>query len=311
MTIEFRCADCGRKLRAKQGQEGEKAHCPSCGGLTVIPALEGEEPASPAKARDEGPGTLRLADDEDAPKPRKKKAAESTCPECDEPMERGAVICIECGFDLRIGKRRKTKVKRVERHWMVPPGLVVRFVGLVAGLLVTAGICAAVAASGTHPLPVALAFVGVALLFVVVAGWYHTLHLARDPKGALLLTKRTYLCFAPIGSQAVDLGDCVAIQIDAGNSPLATAGSVPFSETMMVIMVALLFAWAGWIVIIRPRGGASTAGDSTTGSSSFAVRLLARRRRDVLLTLYSGSDEEFMRDLVDTISAQGELEIVR
>jgi hypothetical protein len=307
MTIEFRCDGCGRMLRADEGQRGEEARCPSCGGLTSVPALDGAATGARQMAHggDGDHTALRIAED-DGP-----VMAELVCPECGEPMGAGAVICIECGFDRRIGKKRETKVKRMERHWTPPPGLAARIVGLVAAVLVFGGVCLVVVLYDVPLVPVVVVFgvlIGVAVL---AAGWYDTLHLTRGRKGALLLTQTTHLCFFPAGTKVVDLGECEAIQIDAGNSSSSIPGPA-WGSVATLLFVALLFGWVG-VFLVRHR--ATTVGmtgpDTTSGSSSFAVHLLSRPRRDHVMTLYRGSDDEFMRDLVDELSAQGELEIVR
>ena len=95
-------------------------------------------------------------------------------------MERGAVLCVECGFDRRIGRRRKTKVKRMERDWTPPPGVVARIVVLVVVVMLVGLICFGLLMGGVHPAVPGLVLLSVTGLGVLLAGWYHTLHLRRD-----------------------------------------------------------------------------------------------------------------------------------
>ncbi len=294
MPIEFRCGDCGKMLRAREGQEGMEARCPACGSLTTVPTPEeAAQAARAARAR---------ADEEDAPR-RSRGAAERTCPECDAPMERGAVLCVECGFDRRLGRRRKTKVKRMERDWTPPPGLVARIAVLVVVVMVVGLICFAMLVGGVHPVVPGLVLLSVTGLGTLAAGWYHTLHLRRDRKGALLLTRRTFFCFAPVGSATVDLGKCEAIQIDAGD---VGGGSGIGAGLLGAMFLIFMFGWVGyWIA------RSNNLTDQGSGRVRFAIRLLSRPKRKPVMTLYSGTNDEFMRDLVDTLKEQGELEVVR
>jgi hypothetical protein len=288
-------------LGAEEGQQGKRARCPSCGGLTTVP-------------HDDAEAGLRQADLSHPDGPR---AAELRCPECDERMVPGAVICIECGFDRRIGRRRKTKVKRVERDWVPPPGPIARVVSLFVAVLVVGGICIAVVMYGGPPLPTALTFAVLTGVTTLVAGWYDTLHLARNSKGALMLTQTTHILFIPLMTWSVDLAKCEAIQIDAGGSS-GSVSAPAVGSIITLLFIALMFGWVG-LFLLRPRpycgpgymrdGGGG--GDTIQGSTSFAIHLLSRPNRDHVMTLYRGSNEDFMREIVDELAAHGELEIVR
>jgi hypothetical protein len=305
MTIEFRCDKCAKMLRAHEEQEGKDAPCPACGTLTVVPSPETARKAAPAPRRVEvAQETLRLADEDEEEGRPSRAPAERTCPGCDAPMERGAVLCLACGFDRRIGKRRKTKVKRYERDWAPPPTLASRIVGLALAVPAFGFVCFLLLLAGVHPVPLVLFLLAFTSLALLAAGWYHTLHLARDRDGTLLLTKRSYLCFAPVGTVTIDLAECEAVQIDAGDP--GTGGVAPgWHEMMGTIFLILMFGWIGAMI----------ARNTTVGHGSsrvrFAIRLLSRRKRKPVLTLYRGSNEDFMRDLVDTLKEEAELEIVR
>src|SRR5262245_33788467 len=293
MAIEFRCGDCGKMLRAREEQEGKEARCPACGSLTTVPTpQEAAEAARAARARADEvtPVGVLPADDEDeeeAPRPAPGGPLKK-CPECDAPMERGAVLCVECGFDRRIGRRRKTKVKRMERDWTPPPGPIIRIAVLVVVVMIVGLICFAMLLGGVHPVVPGLILMSVVALATLAAGWYHTLHLRRDRKGALLLTRRTFFCFAPVGTTTVDLAKCEAIQIDAGD---AGGGSGVGGGVFSAMLLIFMFGWVGyWIA------RSNNLTDQGSGRIRFAIRLLSRPKRKPVLTLYSGANEEFMRD---------------
>src|SRR5262249_54360805 len=147
--------------------------------------------------------------------------------------------------------------------------------GLVAVMLVFGGVCLAVALSDGPVLPVAGAFAVLAVVAVLAAGGDDTLPLARGPRGALLLTPTAHLCFFPAWKKMVDLGQCEAIQIDAGNSPTSMPAP-PWGSVVALLLAALLFGWVGLFLMRHRTAGGVSGGDSTTGSTSFAVHLLSR-----------------------------------
>lgn len=84
MAIRFKC-ECGKLLTAADGTTGRRAQCPACQRVMRVPsAPRAEEPAlaPPAPA-----------------------SAGSACPSCGQPMAVEAVLCVQCGFDLRSRSR--------------------------------------------------------------------------------------------------------------------------------------------------------------------------------------------------------------
>ncbi len=80
MAIKFRC-ECGKELTAKDGTEGKRAKCPACQRVLTIPSPS--RPEEPALA------------------PEEAGASGGLCPNCKQPMPFEAVLCVQCGFDLR------------------------------------------------------------------------------------------------------------------------------------------------------------------------------------------------------------------
>jgi uncharacterized Zn finger protein (UPF0148 family) len=85
--MRFSCPHCGKALNVKDEYAGKKAKCPGCRNLIRVPA------AAPAPAVD--------YPEEDYPE-------DDTCPNCEEPLAEGAVLCVNCGYDTRTGKILKT-----------------------------------------------------------------------------------------------------------------------------------------------------------------------------------------------------------
>ncbi|HEX3357784.1 MAG TPA: hypothetical protein VHS31_12505 [Tepidisphaeraceae bacterium] len=102
---------CGKKLKAPASAVGRKAKCPSCGNVLTIEAPPPPPPAAPEE--DDPFGALYdLAEAE-------KKAAVTNqvddsprCPKCGTSMGSGAVLCVNCGYDLR--SKSKVTAKPVQ-----------------------------------------------------------------------------------------------------------------------------------------------------------------------------------------------------
>jgi hypothetical protein len=83
----------------REAPAGTKLRCPRCNTMFVVPP----EPAPAAEA-----GTIGLVPE-----------TESSCPECKAVLPPRAVLCVNCGFDLRTGKKleapKKSPKKRSRR----------------------------------------------------------------------------------------------------------------------------------------------------------------------------------------------------
>jgi predicted RNA-binding Zn-ribbon protein involved in translation (DUF1610 family) len=81
--IELACTGCGQVLEAPEEMAGQAVECPECGAQLTVPMAgwqaDGRETAS------------------------------SKCPECGSGMEQDAVLCINCGYHLKLGKKINTQ----------------------------------------------------------------------------------------------------------------------------------------------------------------------------------------------------------
>jgi hypothetical protein len=76
----FACPACGKRYRWKPELAGRSAKC-GCGAKLVVPA---EAPVEPAAQPDE---------------------VQSKCPSCSAPLASGAVLCVNCGYNLKTGQK--------------------------------------------------------------------------------------------------------------------------------------------------------------------------------------------------------------
>jgi len=145
MPVVFR-HKCGQRISLSIDMAGKTGKCPQCGGLIVIPdrqALMGlvenarerhlgrkekEEVGkpSPAPPKDIAPAADKKKPVPPAPLPKPEVAAVSEravethsgedsktgkCPNCDSEVDAGAVICVNCGMNLKTGEKLKTVSK--------------------------------------------------------------------------------------------------------------------------------------------------------------------------------------------------------
>jgi hypothetical protein len=104
--IEFSCASCGKRYKLEDHMAGKRAKC-KCGSVLQVPS------ASVAPAAEAEMKTVTMTSPAPVAPPRKtppaapepEPAAAAQCPSCGAEMAATAVLCIECGFDKRTGKR--------------------------------------------------------------------------------------------------------------------------------------------------------------------------------------------------------------
>ena len=94
--IEFSCSACGQVLEAPEEMQGDVIECPSCNAEITIPQTEAAESVvfQPIPTvQDNSPYA---------------EPAGNVCPECSAQLAPNAVLCIECGFHLKLGKKIST-----------------------------------------------------------------------------------------------------------------------------------------------------------------------------------------------------------
>jgi DNA-directed RNA polymerase subunit RPC12/RpoP len=90
---KFACPSCGKQYKWKPEMAGRSAKCP-CGAKLVVPATAPAAPAPPAKT---ATSAIPLSVEEPV-------KAELKCPSCGQSLSPEAVLCINCGYNLKTGQ---------------------------------------------------------------------------------------------------------------------------------------------------------------------------------------------------------------
>jgi hypothetical protein len=90
--IRFSCPDCDQDLEAPEDMAGEVVECPSCEAQLAVP---GEAVSAPGAA-------LPGVDDAD-------DGGDVECPSCSQTMAPDAVLCVHCGYNIKLGKKLGTR----------------------------------------------------------------------------------------------------------------------------------------------------------------------------------------------------------
>lgn len=140
MAIEFVCSSCGRVLKLRDEAAGKRGRCPHCKAVITVPetAVSEEDlieiiptdapspkkspplPPKPPEPMPSEPPVARPAPDEPLARPKSPEPPKPTkpegkpCPDCGKPLAEGAVICINCGFNLKTGKKLQTVFEEPE-----------------------------------------------------------------------------------------------------------------------------------------------------------------------------------------------------
>jgi uncharacterized membrane protein YhaH (DUF805 family) len=113
MPIKVTCA-CGQSFAANDSLAGKRVKCPKCAQPLQIPAASAPgvaQPMGPARpqtpqmpAGPAQPSGASLFDEIGL----KAQAAGPTCPNCRASMPANAILCVQCGYNMKLGRQIQT-----------------------------------------------------------------------------------------------------------------------------------------------------------------------------------------------------------
>lgn len=136
----FACPYCDRQYRFKPELEGKRIKCKCGEKFTIEAPVAAEEQdgydLDHGVSEDDGPDwSALLGPDGDAPPPV--QATNKVCPGCGSAVNPDAAICVQCGTDLRSGKKRgTTKITQATDTVHETPASAVRTKVTGVGLLI-------------------------------------------------------------------------------------------------------------------------------------------------------------------------------
>jgi RNA polymerase subunit RPABC4/transcription elongation factor Spt4 len=169
-----------------------------------------ERPARPPvslELEEEEPEVLRYDDDLDEETTPYVLADKDRpiCPKCQRLMERGAVLCTECGFNRKTRKKAQRTYRPMERTWdtgMPIPMRLAWFAGLQGTHMMLGGLSALVLG---YWKPFVVTWPFLTLISAFILGTYDRITISRDRRGRATLTKRWFVLFVPLAPQATEV----------------------------------------------------------------------------------------------------------
>lgn len=193
----FPCRRCRRLIR-RQGE------CPDCNpGVRPSAERADEQPVwwpSVDKPDDK-------EDEEEEASPYGVEGADDVkCPKCCFMLPPGSVLCVRCGFDLKKRKRVSRTYQPIERVWETSASYQTRFTAFLGCEAVGLGVGLWGVFWGGADLGVFLgAFLGLTGMLAFLFGTFDRIHLTRDPRGRVQLTKTWRVAFYALSPQSIDV----------------------------------------------------------------------------------------------------------
>jgi hypothetical protein len=293
MAITVECPRCHQRLKMRDEFIGLEVQCPGCGTVWAPPTPPGGAPAAPsqgtytqaAATAEEKPTRSAPPRRADSPAPRP-AGPQEPCPACGSAMASDAVLCIECGFNLKTGKRLRTVKQRFERCW---DGSGFPLWGRLVAFGVLFAVCLVPLLFDSLELA-ALLFLVWGVVFVPLLGIFKRVIITRNRAGKPVLVLRWFVFFIPCPPTVVYLGE--------GYERIRTGARVGAGVSLSVVLLFLLCGIPGLIyAIIRA--------NQTVVTLEVAGSHTGEQVEPILV--YRGTNEATMRQIGDTLKSIGGL----
>lgn len=300
MSITVDCPACGRHLNVAIEQAGKRVRCPGCNSTVAVP-----DQFTYGVALD--PSDLQVDPEPKGPARRPRQAlkeGEKACPNCRAALPRKAVLCVDCGYDFRIGAQRETESRLFEQEWDGGIGIPWRIVWLVvvecmlllasAGWVFLAGEIVGPAPPALGVLMFAVIFLATSGLFIGLIGTFPRLRLERTEQGKTLLTRTLWIGFVPIKKETTDLRKIERIIISQLFG-LNLKGYLTFIALTLVMIPMCCPGPVIWLWVF-------------TRSHYF---VLLERKNGQTVEVYFGANDARVRELVEMLKGLTDLPIDR
>ena len=190
-------------MQAAEEHQGKQTRCPNCQSIIPIPvsmqSITESSLAPPIPVHAPPPVDPPLGLTEELPP---QVPQYNVCPECHTPLEAEAILCIQCGFNRKTGKRLSTKIKRKKINKKLEPSPSVQNRMIVWAVLTGIPVLFFLFMVLTDfTLAEVLAFIFGWFMWALVWGlawgsfsraWIH-----RDAKQEIVIEKDHWVCFIP------------------------------------------------------------------------------------------------------------------
>jgi hypothetical protein len=192
------------------------------------------------------------------------------------------VLCTRCGYNLQTGKKAKQTYEPVERDWHVGWPVALRRGAFAAaqGFFLTA--CVIGVLAGAPVFGVFFPWLVFTAMTAFLLGTYDHIHLSRNKKGRVRMTKTWTVCFIPRPPQQIDV-------LEYGGVIHGPMDETSLMEWLILIVMLLAGIIPGlfWLYFVFIR-------------TSFQVAITKQHGHDELV-IYRGSNEKLVLDIAETL----------
>ncbi len=248
-------------------------------------AIRAEEPPPRAPRHPLPPSPNEQAsDDEEDGRPYRVPGIDEVraCPECCRDIPRDAVLCHLCGYNLQTGKKVKQSFEPVERDWHAGWPVNLRRGIFASGQAFFLTACVVSVAAGAPVFGVFFPWLVFTGMTAFLLGTYDDIHLSRNKKGTVRLTKIWTICFIPRPPQKIDV-------IDYGGVTHGPRDETSIMEWLILLTLLLSGFIPGllWLYFVFIR-------------TSFEVALTKQHGHDELV-VYRGGNDKMVVDIAETL----------
>jgi hypothetical protein len=277
------CPECGEPTRCAPGKQ---PYCPRCdegkykAGAPNTRRRRRSAPVAPAR-----PAPAIECSDEDDGKPYAlppDPEPKEPCPDCGKRVPVGAVVCNHCGFNRQTGATFVREHDEVDKYWPSGPRLATRFGAFLAIQGLASAVMLVVALADGNLLGLTIMWLVGATLLAFVLGTYPSIHLTRNTRGRVKLTKTWRLGFIPLGAADIRWREYEGVFMGKSNH-------TDFGDVFTLVMLApwgLIPAIVWWLYVVEP--------------DNFDVAL-SRDHGSPALMLYRGRNDKVAMEIASTI----------